>query len=77
MKYKYLKNDYEIEVSKNKFLYFLYNNILGRLLLRIIYQPFISKMVGFFLNSRFSKFLIKDSSFFFGILSTNIIVLNF
>lgn len=59
MKYKYLKNDYEIEVSKNKFLYFLYNNILGRLLLRIIYQPFISKMVGFFLNSRFSKFLIK------------------
>ena len=59
MKYKYLKKDelYDIEISSSQ--KFLYNTIPGRIILKLIYNRFISNIVGFFLNLRISKPLIK------------------
>jgi phosphatidylserine decarboxylase len=45
--------------STSKGQKFLYNNIFGRILLKILIQPVISKIAGFFMNSRFSKIMIK------------------
>lgn len=59
MKYKYLKKDelYDIEISSSQ--KFLYKTIPGRIILKLIYNRFISNIVGFFLNLRISKPLIK------------------
>ena len=41
-------------------LNFLYNTALGRLLLKILIMPFISKIVGLFHDSSISKLKIKS-----------------
>lgn len=38
---------------------FLYRNIFGRLILKILTRPFVSKIGGFFMNCKISKVLIK------------------
>lgn len=49
-----------IQNSESKSLVFLYNNVLGRVLLKIMTRPFISKIAGCFMNSRLSSLFIKD-----------------
>ena len=44
--------------SKNQ--KFLYNCFLGRILLKVLIQPIISKIAGCFMNTRFSKIMIKS-----------------
>jgi len=44
-----------------KLLKFLYKTFLGRLLLKILVNPFASKCVGVFLNTRLSKIFIKKT----------------
>lgn len=48
--------DYDKE---GKLVSFLYNSVLGRVLLKILCLPFISKVVGLILSSRISKIFIK------------------
>ena len=48
--------DYDKE---GKLVSFLYNSVLGRVLLKILCLPFISKIIGFILSSRISKLFIK------------------
>lgn len=45
--------------EESKTLKFLYTNIIGRCILKILTWSFISKLCGFFLDTRLSKFLIK------------------
>lgn len=52
------KYEEEIE-SGSSFLKFLYHNVLGRVLLKIIINPSISKIGGIYHDSRFSKLKIK------------------
>ncbi len=42
------------------FIKFLYNTILGRIVLKFFKQPFFSKISCFFLNSKLSKLFIKS-----------------
>lgn len=49
-----------IQNSESKSLVFLYNNVLGRVLLKIMTRPFISKIAGCFMNSHLSSLFIKD-----------------
>lgn len=46
--------------GQGKTIDFLYNNTFGRIVLKILICPFISKTVGFFLNRRFSAVFIKS-----------------
>ena len=56
----YNLNSGKLEVKKDvKALKFLYNTIIGRLILKIICLPFISKIYAKYLNSRFSRHKIK------------------
>ena len=48
------KTKQEKELVYDKSLLFLYHNFLGRLLLKILYLPFISKIVGKYMNSKLS-----------------------
>ena len=48
----------QIIIKENKINIFLYTTKLGRILLKIIVLPFISKIVGLYQNSIFSKFII-------------------
>ena len=59
MKYKYLGEKRIYDNEKNSSLKFLYHTFIGRIILKLIYNRFISNMVGFFLNLRISKFMIK------------------
>ncbi len=59
MKYKYLGENKIYDNEKNNSLKFLYHTFIGRIILKLIYNRFISNMVGFFLNLRISKFMIK------------------
>ena len=43
---------------ESRFLRFLYNSFIGGLLLKVIYNPFFSKMVGLFLATRCSAVMI-------------------
>ncbi|MDD2518598.1 MAG: phosphatidylserine decarboxylase [Bacilli bacterium] len=45
--------------KEDKYILFFYNTIIGRLLLKILTLNIISKIVGLFLSTRLSKFLIK------------------
>lgn len=45
--------------SQENALKFLYNTIEGRILLKVLTLPLFSEGVGMFMDSRFSKFLIK------------------
>lgn len=47
------------KTNEGSMLRFLYGNVLGRICLRILIAPWISKLCGAFLNSRLSKPLIK------------------
>ena len=44
--------------KESRFLWFLYNSFVGGLLLKIIYNPFFSKLVGRFLSTRCSAVII-------------------
>ena len=59
MKYKYYKQNEIYDNEKNTSLKFLYHTFLGRIILKLIYNRFISNMVGFFLNLKISKPMIK------------------
>lgn len=48
-----------IEENDSKTLNFLYHNILGRLFLKILVRPTISKIAGWFMDSRLSTVAIK------------------
>lgn len=48
-----------MSVEDSKILKFLYTNFIGRCILKVLTWSFVSKLCGFFLNSRISKFLIK------------------
>ncbi|PKM62311.1 MAG: phosphatidylserine decarboxylase [Firmicutes bacterium HGW-Firmicutes-21] len=48
-------------VSDNGALSFLYENIIGRLILKLLIRRFVSKLAGIYMNSRFSKRLIKST----------------
>lgn len=48
-----------MSVEDSKILKFLYTSFIGRCILKVLTLVFISKMVGFFLYSILSKFLIK------------------
>lgn len=53
------KQYYQEYQSGKIFLNFLYNNFIGRFFLKIIINPFISKIGGLYNDSYFSKFKIK------------------
>ena len=52
-------NFFEKETSQDKFLDLLYESALGRVFLKILISPVISKVGGFFLNTPLSKVMIK------------------
>lgn len=47
-----------VENEQDKFLRHLYNDWGGRLCLRILVQPFVTKLGGWFLNTRFSAGMV-------------------
>lgn len=59
MKYKYLDDEKIYEEEQSKALIFLYNTIVGRLLLKILTQRWVSKVVACIMNSKLSKCSIK------------------
>lgn len=60
MEYKVVRQSIPIrETDSSGMLRFLYNNICGRVLLKLLTRPFVSKIVGWFMDSRFSSFLIN------------------
>ena len=59
MKYKYFKKEGIIDPGKDKALDFLYNKAFGRFILKILYNTWVSKFVGFVLNRRISCLFIK------------------
>lgn len=59
MKYTNINENKIIEEKENKILSFLYKTLLGRLILKFVTYRCISKLAGLFLNSIFSKFMIK------------------
>jgi len=50
-----------IEKESNKAVRFLYNNIVGRMLLKPLTMPVCSKASALYMNSRLSKILIKEN----------------
>ena len=59
MKYIDRKGNITIEENEqDKFLRHLYNDWGGRLCLRILVQPFVTKLGGWFLNTRFSAGMV-------------------
>ena len=59
MKYKYYRQEEVYENEKNSSLKFLYNTFIGRIILKLIYNRWVSNIVGFFLNRKISKPMIK------------------
>lgn len=59
MKYTNINENKIIEEKENKILSFLYKSFFGRLILKFVTCRCISKLAGLFLNSIFSKFMIK------------------
>lgn len=53
------KTNNKEELKSGGFQKFLINNFFGRILLKLICRRFISKLMGAFLNTRFSKLKIK------------------
>ncbi len=54
MKYKYLNDDIIYEEEKSYVLQFLYNSIIGRVILKILTLNVVSKFIGTVLNTRIS-----------------------
>lgn len=48
-----------ILIAESKSTEYLYNNVFGRLFLKVLYLPFISKIGGIYMNSSLSKLKIK------------------
>lgn len=46
--------------KESKTIRFLYNTVIGRIILKIFSMRFVARISGAFLNSRFSKFLISS-----------------
>ena len=59
MKYRYLNSKEIHDDEESKFLKFLYNTFIGRFILKIVISKTISKIVGIFLSSKLSLFMIK------------------
>lgn len=60
MKYIDREGNITIEESgQDKFLYWMYNNPVGRMLLKVLIKPGVSKAAGWLLNQRCSKILIR------------------
>lgn len=59
MKYYDLTNDKYIEQNDSESLKFLYNTIPGRVILKGITKPFVSKLYAKYMNSSISKHKIK------------------
>ena len=59
IKYKYLNDDTIYKEKQSYSKRFLYHTILGRLLLKLIIRTSISNIVGFYLNSKYSRPIIK------------------
>lgn len=56
----YIKKTKKIQnIKDSKSLIFLYNNPVGRIILKIITKPTLSKITGFIINSKMSKIYIK------------------
>lgn len=61
MKYKTKNRNGDLKyIDESKCVIFLYNTFLGRCLIKLISMPFVSKIVGSFLNTTLSKFKIKS-----------------
>lgn len=58
-KYKKRDNQTIYYEKEDKFTCFLYENALGRCLLKFLYLPFVSKIGGIFMDSCLSKKMIK------------------
>lgn len=54
------KTNQIIEKESNKAVRFLYNNVIGRMLLKPLTLPVCTKASALYMNSRFSKILIKE-----------------
>ena len=55
------KTNIIIEKESNKAVRFLYNNVIGRMLLKPLTLPVCSKAGALYMNSKFSKVLIKEN----------------
>ena len=53
------KNNKYIYEKTNTFLIFLYNTYIGRCILKILSRPFFSKICSIYMNSKFSRPIIK------------------
>ena len=58
MKYQLINEKKIYNEESSKVLFFLYNTIIGRFILKFITLRVLSKVIAFFLNSRVSKFMI-------------------
>ena len=57
----YIRKSKEIEnIKDQKSLIFLYKTVLGRIILKIITRPVISKLTGIIINSKISKLYINS-----------------
>lgn len=54
-----MREKIKIEYNPKGFLHFLYNTIVGRCILKVMTQPVISKVVGFFMNTKASTIIIN------------------
>lgn len=61
LKYKMRNNEKEFIVNESSVLTFFYETIFGRIILTILTKPFISQVVGTFMNSFLSCFLINKT----------------
>lgn len=59
MTYYNLKEDKFVEAKETKGLSFLYNNIFGRIILKIMISSFIANIYAKYMNSGFSRYKIK------------------
>jgi phosphatidylserine decarboxylase len=53
------RNGEEFIIKESASVSFLYGTFFGRVFAKLFSLPFFSKVIGYFLSSRFSKFLIK------------------
>ncbi|MDD2504651.1 MAG: phosphatidylserine decarboxylase [Bacilli bacterium] len=59
LKVKNRKSNEIVEIKEDKTTLFLYNTILGRIILKLFILSFLSKIIGLFLDSKLSKVLIN------------------
>ena len=58
-KFKKRNEDLVYYEKEDSFTCFLYQNKIGRCILKFLYLPFVSKITGLFMDSCLSKFMIK------------------